>query len=62
MYQIAGNPIIPFMITKEDQFNVDKLHLSYIYYKIHSFYICNTGNTFIHVSGLHILNGISVQN
>ena len=36
--------------------------LSYIYYKIHSFYICNAGNNFIHVSGLHILNGISVQN
>ena len=37
-------------------------YLSYIYYKIHSFYICNIGNNFIHVSGLHILNGISVQN
>ena len=30
--------------------------------KKHSFYICNTGNNFIHVSGLHILNGISIQN
>ena len=36
--------------------------LSYIYCKIHSFYICDTGASPMHVSGHHISKAVSVQN
>ena len=74
LYRRGGSNVYPQSMSKNSNYikfcqlkifnfcTIGKFYLSYIYCKIRSFYICDTGASPMHVSGHHISKAVSVQN